>query len=113
MKRFLLVFVIISLLAPSALAEVKTIPLSSKKLLEAESLLKSNGCNVKVLKGSKALVKQKDITSQLILLIRNIDNQKEGVYLLNYKDDKLIKIIMLEVGRNGVRTTDEKIISTP
>ncbi|MDD2901071.1 MAG: hypothetical protein PHU44_01395 [Syntrophales bacterium] len=96
MKKLLVVFIIIVLLVAPALADVKTIALNNKKLLEIESLLKSKGYNVKVLKGTKALVKHKDITSQLILLIYNYDTQKNGVYFLNYKDDNLITILKEE-----------------
>ena len=113
MKKLLFVLVIMSLLTPSALADNKSIPLNKKKLTEVESLLKSHGFNVSVIQGNKVFLKNdKDgYTSSIILLLRNLDNQKEGVYYLHYKKTKLIKILWLE--GNGARTTGEKIISTP
>lgn len=112
MRKILLVFVIITLLAPPAFADNKSINLGSKKLQETEYLLKSHGINVTITKGNKVILKNdKDgYTSSLILLTCNLDNKKEGVYFLHYKKDKLIKILWME----GVeRTTGEKIISTP
>jgi hypothetical protein len=112
MRKVLLVFVIITLLAPAAFADNKSINLGSKKLHETESLLKSHGINVSITKGNKVILKNdKDgYTSSLILLTRNLDNKKAGVYFLHYKKDKLIKILWME---GDERKTGEKIISSP
>ena len=112
MRKVLLVFVIMTLLVPSAFADNKSINLGSKKLHEAESLLKSHGINVSITKGNKVFLKNdKDgYTSSTILLTRNLDNNKEGVYYLHYKKDKLIKILWME---GNERKTGEKIISSP
>lgn len=113
MKKFFLILLIISLLAPSALADNKSIKLNKKQLTELESLLKSHGFNVSIKQGNKIFLKNdKDgYTSSIILLLRNVDNQKDGVYYLHYKKSKLIKILWME--GNVPRTTGEKIISTP
>jgi len=111
MKKFLLLLVIMSLLVPSALADNKSITLNKKQLIEVESLLKSHGINVSITKGNKVILKNdKDgYTSTILLLARNLDNQKEGVYYLNYKKNKLIKVLWME-GKE--RTTSEKIIES-
>jgi len=56
MKKFLFVLMIMSLLAPSALADNKSISLNKKKLVEVESLLKSHGFNVSVTRGNKVFL---------------------------------------------------------